>query len=45
MILTHKGLHNSKNESVRKNLPYDLMIGVTVSNISDEFVVHGERGK
>ena len=45
IILTNEALYNMKNKSLKRRLPYNDILGITFSNSSNEFVVHGNNSQ
>ena len=41
IILTNKKLYNMKKRTLRRKIPYGVIRGITYSNLTYEFVVHG----
>ena len=41
IILTNIALYNMKKQNLKRRMPYKEILGITFSNISNEFVVHG----
>jgi serum/glucocorticoid-regulated kinase 2 len=44
LVLTDKCLYNFHNKKVKRQMKYEEMLGITFSNISNEFVVHADKG-
>ena len=44
LLLTDKCLYNLQNRTVKRQMKYDEMLGITFSNQSNEFVVHADKG-
>ena len=44
LVLTNKCLYNFHNKKVKRQMKYEEMLGLTFSNISNEFVVHADKG-
>ena len=42
IILTDKAIYNLKKTQLKRRIDYKTIIGITVSKISDEFVIHCE---
>ena len=45
IILTNEALYNMKNKSLKRRLPYNDILGITFSNTSNEFVIHGNNSQ
>ena len=45
IILTNEALYNMKNKNLKRRLPYNEILGITFSNSSNEFVVHGKNSQ
>ena len=43
IILTNTSLYNLKKKNLKRKIPYKEILGITFSNISNEFVVHGNK--
>ena len=44
LLLTDKCLYNIKNKKVKREMQYQLMLGITYSVQSNEFVIHASEG-
>ena len=44
LVLTDKCLYNFHNKKVKRQMKYEEMLGITFSNVSNEFVVHADKG-
>ena len=44
LLLTDKCLYNFKNKKVKREMQYQLMLGITYSVQSNEFVIHASEG-
>ena len=42
LILTDKAIYNLKKTALKRRIDYKIIIGITVSKVSDEFVIHCE---
>ena len=42
IILTDKAIYNLKKTSLKRRIDYKTIIGITVSKVSDEFIIHCE---
>ena len=42
IILTDKAIYNLKKTTLKRRIDYNTIIGITVSKVSDEFVIHCE---
>ena len=42
LILTDKAIYNLKKTALKRRIDYKIIIGISVSKISDEFVIHCE---
>ena len=40
ILLTDKAIYNLKKTSLKRRIDYKIIVGITVSKLSDEFVVH-----
>ena len=43
IILTNVALYNMKKKELKRRIPYKEILGISYSNISNEFVIHGNR--
>ena len=43
IILTNTSLYNIKKKNLKRKIPYKEILGITFSNINNEFVVHGNK--
>ena len=41
IILTDVALYNMKKKELKRRIPYKEILGITFSNITNEFVIHG----
>ena len=41
--MTNTSLYNIKKKNLKRKIPYKEILGITFSNISNEFVVHGNK--
>ena len=44
LILTDHSLYNIHNKKVKRQMKYEEMLGITFSAVSNEFVVHADKG-
>jgi serum/glucocorticoid-regulated kinase 2 len=44
LVLTDKCLYNFHNKKVKRQMKYEEMLGITFSNVTNEFVVHANKG-
>ena len=44
LILTDHSLYNIHNKKVKRQMKYEEMLGITFSSVSNEFVVHADKG-
>ena len=44
LVLTDKGIYNFHNKKIRRQMKYEEMLGITFSSVSNEFVVHADKG-
>ena len=42
ILLTDKAIYNLKNKTLKRRIDYKTIIGITLSKLSDEFVIHCE---
>ena len=45
IILTDTALYNMKKKDMKRRIPYKEILGISFSNISNEFVVHGNNSQ
>ena len=45
IILTDTALYNMKKKEMKRRIPYKEILGISYSNISNEFVVHGNKAQ
>ena len=45
IILTDTALYNMKKKEMKRRIPYKEILGISYSNISNEFVVHGNNAQ
>ena len=45
IILTDTALYNMKKKEMKRRIPYKEILGISFSNISNEFVVHGNNSQ
>jgi len=45
IILTDVALYNMKKKNLKRRMPYKEILGITFSNVSNEFVVHGNQSQ
>ena len=45
IILTNVALYNMKKKELKRRIPYKEILGISYSNISNEFVIHENREK
>ena len=43
IILTDAALYNMKKKELKRRIPYKEILGITFSNLSNEFVIHGNN--
>ena len=43
IILTDVALYNMKKKELKRRIPYKEILGITFSNLSNEFVIHGNN--
>lgn len=43
LVLTDKCLYNFHNKKIKRQMKYEEMLGITFSNLSNEFVVHANK--
>ena len=41
ILLTDQAVYNLKKKSLKRKIPFSVILGITYSNSSDEFVLHG----
>jgi serum/glucocorticoid-regulated kinase 2 len=44
LILTDQSLYNIHNKKVKRQMKYEEMLGITFSIVSNEFVIHADKG-
>ena len=45
IILTDVALYNMKKKELKRRIPYKEILGITLSNITNEFVIHGNNSQ
>ena len=45
IILTDVALYNMKKKELKRRIPYKEILGITFSNITNEFVIHGNNSQ
>jgi serine/threonine protein kinase len=45
IILTDVALYNMKKKELKRRIPYKEILGITFSNLSNEFVIHGNNSQ
>ena len=45
IILTDTALYNMKKKEMKRRIPYKEILGISFSNISNEFVIHGNNSQ
>ena len=45
IILTDTALYNMKKKEMKRRIPYKEILGISYSNISNEFVIHGNNAQ
>ena len=41
LLITNKSIYNLKKTKIKRKIMLEDLIGVTISNLSDQFIVHG----
>ena len=45
IILTDFALYNMKKKELKRRIPYKEILGISFSNLSNEFVIHGNNSQ